>query len=522
VKYSSARPAITLLPVRRIVPSSATALLLAGPAALAFFAGGYFDQPRLVAAAVAWAVVLVLAVAGPLPIPASTPGRVAVAGLAGITVWSAISLAWAPLGAPAADNVQRLLLYLGALLAAVALLRDRRARAAVEPVLTLGAVVVTAYGLSGRLLPGVIELSRSQKAEGRLEQPISYWNAEGLLAAIGFVLCVRIAGDRSRPAAMRVVASAACAPLGAGVYLSYSRSAIAAAVVGVMVLLALAPSRAQLRSALTGLLAAVAAAVASASFAGVAALDGSHSDQVRDGAIVLGLLAAIVLVVALVSGRIVAGERRGRVPLGTLPQARRLPAIAGAVAVVCVVGLVVAELEEPADRSAGATGQLSKISTVTSHRDEFWRVGLIAFERDPLLGAGSGGFRVVWRQERDVPVGALEVHSLVLEMAAELGAPGLLALALFLGGAAAAGSTAVRRGGSLAPGACAASVVWLLPATVDWHWQLPAVTLPFLVLVGGLIAEGEAPWRAPAFDAGPAEADDEPDELAGEPLSVPT
>ena len=70
--------------------------------------------------------------------PASRAGRVAVAALAGLAVWSAVSLAWAPLVGPALDTVQRLLLYVAVLLAAVAVLRDPRAARAVEPVLALG------------------------------------------------------------------------------------------------------------------------------------------------------------------------------------------------------------------------------------------------------------------------------------------------------------------------------------------------------------------------------------------------
>src|SRR4051812_32721046 len=189
----------------RLAGLSATVLLLAGPTVLAFFAGGYFDGARVVAAAIAWGLVLALALFGPLPLPLSGPGRVTLAALAGLAAWSAISLVWAPLLGPASDGVQRILLYIAVMLAAVALLRDPRSARALEPVLALGTVVVIGYGLAGRLLPGVIDLlsKRSFAAGGRLEQPITYWNSEGLLAGMGLLLCVRVAGDRSRPAAMR-------------------------------------------------------------------------------------------------------------------------------------------------------------------------------------------------------------------------------------------------------------------------------------------------------------------------------
>ena len=111
--------------MRRAVPAVAAALLLAGPTILAFFSGGYYAEPRLIAALVAWALVLALALAGPAPLPRGLPGRLALGGLAALTAWSALSVTWAPLGGPAIASVQRLVLYTGALLLAVGALRPR-------------------------------------------------------------------------------------------------------------------------------------------------------------------------------------------------------------------------------------------------------------------------------------------------------------------------------------------------------------------------------------------------------------
>src|SRR5256885_914001 len=80
-----------------------------------------------------------------------------------------------------------------------------------------------------RLLPALVPRTAGVRAGGRLEQPLTYWNATGALAAIGFVLSARLAGDRSRAGALRAAAVAACAPLALGVYLSFSRGALAAA-----------------------------------------------------------------------------------------------------------------------------------------------------------------------------------------------------------------------------------------------------------------------------------------------------
>ena len=142
--------------MRRAVLLTATAVLLLTPTVLAFFSGGYFDEPRLIATLTVWSVVLLVAVAGPRPLPASAPGRAALAGLALLTIWTAASVSWAPLSDPATDSAVRLVLYLGAFVAAAALLRDQLAARAVEPALAAGALVVIGYGLSERLLPGLV------------------------------------------------------------------------------------------------------------------------------------------------------------------------------------------------------------------------------------------------------------------------------------------------------------------------------------------------------------------------------
>src|SRR3954454_5461310 len=179
--------------MRRVVSLIAAAVLLVTPVVLAFYSGGYFLEPRLIAALVVWAGVLALCAFGPVAFPRSGPGYLAVAGLVGITVWSAASISWAPEAGVAKENVERLMLYVGGFLLAMGTLRSLPARRAVEPAIAAGATIVVTYGLSERLLPGVIDLTNSGRAHGRLEQPITYWNAEGMLAAVGLILCGRLA-----------------------------------------------------------------------------------------------------------------------------------------------------------------------------------------------------------------------------------------------------------------------------------------------------------------------------------------
>jgi O-antigen ligase/polysaccharide polymerase Wzy-like membrane protein len=475
--------------MRRAVLLAAAAVLLAGPTVIAFFSGGYFDGPRFAATLAAWVLVLVVALIAPGPLPSSGPGRVALAGLALLVVWTGASLAWAPLSEAATDNLVRLLMYLGAFVAAAALLRERTVSAAAEPALGFGAAVVIGYGVAGRLVPGIVDQTVSNTAFGRLEQPLTYWNAEGALAAMGLVLCARLAGTASRPAAMRVVAAAACAPLGLGLYLTYSRGAIAACVVGLLVLLAAAPTRAQLRAIGIASAAGLAAAIAGEAFSGVALLEGDLGQREQDGAIVLAILAVVMLAAGWAQSRLA----RAGAPEERLAFAGRLPAVAAVAAGLCLAGLVAIGLGEQGstDEVSERTG-LSRLASADSRRYDYWRVGLDAFADNPLGGVGSGGFRVEWVRERPVDEAAREIHSLPLEVATELGLVGLIAFGLFIGGVAVAGARALRGGAALAPGAVAALTVWGIHASIDWDWQMPATTLPAILLAAGLVAASES------------------------------
>ena len=195
--------------MRRGAVTALTAVLLAGPAVLAFRSGGFFPPARLAAGIGAWAVLglTVLVVPGPV-IPRTWPVRAALLGLTGLAAWTALSASWAPSAGPARQTLELSLLYLPALAAAALLLRPRGAARAAEVALAAGALVVIGYGLAGRFLPGVVHLAASARAGGRLEQPLTYWNAAGALAAVGLVLVARIAGDRTRDSALRSAAAA--------------------------------------------------------------------------------------------------------------------------------------------------------------------------------------------------------------------------------------------------------------------------------------------------------------------------
>ena len=120
---------------------AAAALLLAAPTVLAFFSGGFFDAPRLVAGIAAWLLFAAIAITDRRPLPQSTPGRLALRGLVGLACWTTASIAWAPVADAATADAERAWLYAGAFACAAVLLREPRLARAVEPALALGAAL---------------------------------------------------------------------------------------------------------------------------------------------------------------------------------------------------------------------------------------------------------------------------------------------------------------------------------------------------------------------------------------------
>jgi O-antigen ligase/polysaccharide polymerase Wzy-like membrane protein len=474
--------------MRRGAVTALTAVLLAGPAVLAFHSGGFFPPARLAAGIGAWAVLglAVLVVPGPVA-PRTWPVRAALVGLAGLAAWTALSASWAPSAGPARQTLELALLYLPALAAAALLLRGRAAARAAEPALAAGALVVIGYGLAGRLLPGVVHLAASARAGGRLEQPLTYWNATGALAAVGLVLVARIAGDRTRSSLLRTAAAAAAAPLGLGVYLSFSRGAVAAGAVGLVVLAILVPSRDQARAAGAALLTAALSAAAVAPFAGVRALDGTLGTREREGLVCGALLLGIMALAASTHAR--AARRMG----GGARLPRRLrTALVGVAVAGALVPYAAALAERSAPASASSAGaSAARLTRVGSNRARYWAVALREVGQHPVEGIGAGGFGVAWLRERTIDERVQDAHSLAIETAAELGLVGLALLALFAGGVVAAARRAVISDRVVAAGPAAAALVWALHAGVDWDWEMPALTGVAILLAGLLLGRCE-------------------------------
>ncbi|HTX30982.1 MAG TPA: O-antigen ligase family protein [Solirubrobacteraceae bacterium] len=459
-------------------------VLLGGATALAFFAGGYFDEPRAWAGLVVWGLVAVGLLLEPRALPRSLGAWLAIGGLFAFGAFTLLSMLWAPIVGNAYHAGQIVFLYLGGLIASALLLRDPAAQRITVPALAAGALIVIGYGISERLLPGLLHFARSVSAQGRLEQPLTYWNAMGELAALGFVLSARVAGDSERAPALRATAAAACAPLGLGLYLSFSRGALFACVAGLVALVVLAPRRSQLEGLLIAVLAGALASAAAAPFRGVTSLAGPLGTRESQGAATLALLVLIAGFAAaaswwrsrhLADGGLRLPRHRGWIALGI---------ICAGLALAIVIG---------SKETAGVplSGGVSRFGTLQSNRYDYWSVAFRAFSAQPIHGVGAGGWSVWWLRYRPINDFAQDAHSLPLQTLAELGLVGILLLIAFFAGLALAARRAVRVSPVLAAGPVAGLVTYAAHAPLDWDWQMPAVTLVAIVLAGAVLALAE-------------------------------
>jgi hypothetical protein len=475
--------------VRRGSFAAVVAALLAGPTALAFFTGGYFAAARDWAGIVTWVLVACALLLVPRALKLDRTTLIMLAGTVGLAIWSLVSTIWAPIAANAWGAAEIVVLYAGALLCSAIVFTDRGARRAAEPVLALGVAVVIGYAMSERLLPGLLHFAVSSTAEGRLEQPLTYWNAMGSLAAIGLILGARLCGDPYRPRPMRALAAAGSVLVGSGLYTTFSRGSLFEYAIGMVMLVVLCRRREQLHGAVVSVIAAVLGAGMTTPFHCVTALSGPRSTAETQGAIVLAGIVVLSLLAAGAQLWLIAHEQPGELKLP-----RYAAQIAGGLVVALMaLAIVVGSTEKSTVQLGGGAGRLTALS---SSRYAYWRVALDTFDQQPIRGVGAGGWSVYWLQRQGNNGFAQDAHSLPLQTMAELGLVGLAFLITLLVGAAMAGYKALRIDRPAAAAPSAVLVAWFAHSLIDWDWQMPAVTLIAFGMAGLLGALCERPSSA--------------------------
>lgn len=462
----------------------AAGTLLASPVFTAFRSGGYGIKSQLIVAIAVFAMLAVVAIAAPWPLLPGGPAAAALAALAGYCVWTGLSTAWAKLLDTAAHDTYRVVTYCAAFALALAVARVRSVRRAAPEVLLASIALVCMYALAGRLLPHLVH----QRAVGaevvRLSQPLTYWNALGMLAGFGALLGVATAGDETRPLGWRALACAIAVPCSLAAFFTLSRGAAGAVVAGLVVCVALRRRRATLLAVACVLGSAIVLGLACIAFPDVLSPGADSSAQASQGAWYLAL-AALVTVATGLGYRRLAGSPLGRGPLRI--RARRAGALAaGSVPAILLVSVAIAGHGR---ETTSVPVTSSRVIHTETDRGRYWRVALGAFGRHPLNGVGSGSFAAEWAQHRGSGQPALDAHSLYIETLAELGLVGALLLAGFVASVAVGTVRAARSPLRDAPVVAGATVLaaFAVHLGLDWDWEMPAVTLVALILAAGVM-----------------------------------
>ena len=426
---------------------------------------------------------------------------VAIAALALLAVWTAISVAWTPAREEAIDDAERYAFYAFAFGLGLFLcnMLGRRMAASLLPPILAGAAVSVATTLT---IGFGDDLATYLHSDGALRFPFGYHSASAALFLVCFFASLTVAADRKTDWRVRA-ATLGLATLSLDLaVLCQSRGSIPSFAAGLIVLIALHPER--VRAIAAALLAAAGTAAAMPWLLDVYTTEtlaaGDSLADLHHAAIACGISALAVAI----AGAIAAGADETYLPpvpirFGT----RRTAVLAGALAVIALAGAFVAVAGNPgrwaSDRidefesGEGGPGPAGSRFTggVASNRGDFWRVAIDEFSEDPVRGGGAGSFRYAYLTDRDSEEAPDDPHGIWFTVTSELGLPGLALLVAFLVAATIGAVRSWRLGPSaalLAAGGLAAGASWIAGASYDWGWTFPALTAPVVALLGASCA----------------------------------
>jgi O-Antigen ligase len=406
--------------------------------------------------------------------------------------WSYLSIAWAQSPGDALEGSNRALLYLlvFALMAAL----PWTAEAAIVALLTfavgigaIAVVVLLRFASADRVSQLVID--------GRLSSPTGYFNSTVALFMIGALVSVGLASRRELPGLIR------------GVLIGLAAGDLQLVVVGqsrgwlftlpLVAIASLAVVRDRLRVVAAAALPVIATLIPVHRL--IAVFDSTAPAALDHAARSAGRTALLLCAAAVLAGTLIAWSEtllrpsaisaRSRLILGS---ALAVLAIAGgsAGAVAATHGHPVAFIKRQWNgfshpSTAADTG--SHFGAVGSGRYDFWRVSLDALASHPIGGLGQDNFGDYYLPRRHTSEEPAWTHSLEMRLLAHTGIVGFALFGAFVAGALVA-AVAARRRASLAGAAAGVAllplVVWLIHGSVDWFWEVPALSGPALGFLG--------------------------------------
>lgn len=462
--------------------------------------GGYF-APSWGAASLAFGSAIV----GALLVrsrPLGRRDRLWIASFLALTVWTWMSAVWGDDLPQAVLEGQRVLTYTLAVAGACVCV-ERRNAFAIPAGMLVGLFALCAYSLATRLFPerlGVYD----PIAGYRLAEPVGYWNALGLLAAIGALLALGVHAHARRPG-LRVLAGSAIPVFAAATYFTFSRGAWLALALGVAVAVLIDPRRLQLLVALAFALPGVALVLlvawrSEALITVGAPVDSASSEGRRFAVTVIGamLVGACLTLLLTVLPRMRLPRRLRRTVAVSL-----VACVGVSLVLISATGLAPRVLRDaygafvaaPSDTGPELNRHLLSLSS--SGRVDTWRAAWEQFLESPVIGRGAGSFEQWWLSRREAAGHVRDAHTLYGEALGELGVIGLLLLVVALGTPLTALWKVRYADGT--PLVAGAYVAYLAHAGVDWDWEMTVVTLVGLGCGAALVvaARGE---DAPLID----------------------
>jgi O-antigen ligase len=482
------RPVAVRYAERLVLPLAAAALTLW----LSFHSGGFFAGTTGVAALAAGVALLVwlMVVARPLD-RLSVPLAILLAALGAFALWTLASGSWSHSPSRALVEFDRALLYvLAAALAGIGLSQAAVRRNLLRTI-TGALVVVCACGLLTRLLPHFWPVTPTVQPD-RLGYPVSYWNTLGMIAALATVACLHLAAEHRERLAIRALAAAAVPIVVTTLFFTFSRGAIAVLPIGLVVYLVLGRPHG-LPSALLAIVptAAVAAVWSYRANAVVNEVAPTRLavTQGRTLAVVVAacaVAAAAILVAARpLDARVERRRRRSRIN-GRLVVTGAGAAVLAAIVIALAAGApqrLVHQFVEGNQVTDSGDRRARLTDLGNNGRVDHWRVALHGFSLHPLDGSGAGTYALLWQRYRHLDFDVNDGHSLYLEVLGEMGIVGGALIVLAVGTLLVGGALRIRGPDRTAAAVTFALVLmWALRAGIDWDWEMPALTLPVLVI----------------------------------------
>jgi hypothetical protein len=434
----------------------------------------------------------------------------ALGGLVALWLWSLLSMAWAESSDQALLVANRWLTYAAFFMIAAYLARRRSAALALLGGVAAGGVATLVYLAVALLGPGGANVFIGQ----RLADPLEYTNGMGTYLLVGAFWPAVALAERTRPIVVAAVSAGVASLTVSLLLLTQSRGLAAAVIASVIVVMAIVPGRV----ARGWLLVLVTAGLAGASptlldvYAGGTASVPNTSTVHHATAIALIVATGVailwggaVLILRLLASR---APRHTVRHVGAIGLGGAL--VAGLIVIAIFSGRIGRDISRQyeafvhPEASGNPAATTTRLASGSGYRYDFWRIAWFDFTAHPLGGVGAGNYDVSYYRKRASTETIRQPHSVELQVLAETGIVGGLALLAFLIGVylAAFQRRGLARASSIGRGIMVASLggftSWLVHTSVDWMSLMPGMT--GMALCGAAVLTAydgthvESPW----------------------------